>query len=342
MTLLTSQYSGPVLATVNFDDINKETKTLQLEADKAKKDADSLVAHLNSAASKLDANTTIEAESIENTYFAPKSVTSPTTVTLKATATDGTGRSATVAIKVVPGPTLSWKAIPETGTDLAIAANGATWIVGSNATAGGFGVRRSFDGMKKWEDAPGGLSRIAISAGGQAWGINDKGVIFSYSAGWQAMLGKTAKDISVGADGSVWIIGDEPVAGGFAIYRLASDKSGWTKIDGGGVRIAVTPYGNPWVVNDAGDIYARINGKWTKKPGSAKDIAIGPSGAVWVVGTNAAPGGFGVHYLRELDDTWIAGPAGGGVSVAVGPEGYPCVVSDKKGLSCLIDTSPKR
>ena len=74
---------------------------------------------------------------------------------------------------------------------------------------------------------------------------------------------------------------------------------------GGGVRIAVTPFGNPWVVNDS-EPSTRVNGAWTKKPGSP-DIAIGPNGAVWVVGTIAAPGGFGVYYWRDSTSRGLPG-----------------------------------
>lgn len=63
-----------------------------------------------------------------------------------------------------------------------------------------------------------------------------------------------ATDISVGANGSVWVIGTKTVAGGHAIYRW--NGTGWTAAAGGAVTIAVDPSGHPWVTNSSHQIYS--------------------------------------------------------------------------------------
>ena len=147
-----------------------------------------------------------------------------------------------------------------------------------------------------------------------------------------------ATDIGVGANGSVWIVGTNPVAGGYGIYRWTG--SGWTPVPGGATRIAVDPSGNPWVVNSAGQIYNWVGNPWVVNSagqiynwvgndwvvhsGAATDIGVGADGSVWIVGTNPVAGGYGIY-------TWT-GPGlvpvpGGAVVISVGPSGNPWVVN---------------
>ena len=63
----------------------------------------------------------------------------------------------------------------------------------------------------------------------------------------------TARDIAVGANGAVWAVGTNPVAGGFGIYEWTGD--GWLGVPGGAVTIAVAQNGSPWVINSAQHIY---------------------------------------------------------------------------------------
>ena len=71
---------------------------------------------------------------------------------------------------------------------------------------------------------------------------------------WQQLPG-LAVDIGVGADGSVWVIGKNRVAGGYGIFQWTG--SNWRMIDGGAVEVSVGPDGTPWVVNSNGNIYKR-------------------------------------------------------------------------------------
>lgn len=119
-----------------------------------------------------------------------------------------------------------------------------------------------------------------------------------------------ATDIAVGANGAVWVLGTNPVPGGYAIFRW--NGSDWEGIDGGGVRIAVDPNGMPWIVNDAGGIFVLTGGGWQQLPGAATDIAAG-----WAIGTNPIPGGYDIYYWKG-DREW-AGVDGAAVAIADGP-----------------------
>jgi hypothetical protein len=131
-----------------------------------------------------------------------------------------------------------------------------------------------------------------------------------------------ARDIAVGANGSVWAIGTNPVPGGYGIYHWTG--SGWAGVPGGAVTIGVDPNGNPWVINSAHHIFRRIGTSWIAAPGSANDLAIGANGSVWVIGTSPVPGGYGIY--QWTGSGW-AGVPGGAVTIAVAPNGSPWVIN---------------
>jgi hypothetical protein len=132
-----------------------------------------------------------------------------------------------------------------------------------------------------------------------------------------------ATAISVGQNGSVWILGAKPVNGNYPIYRW--NGTTWTPVAGGAARIAVDPSGNPWIVNSAHRIY-HWNGKaWTAYPGSATDIGVGANGSVWILGTNpAGAGNYGIYHWNGK--TWAA-LAGGAARIAVDQAGNPWIVN---------------
>jgi hypothetical protein len=70
------------------------------------------------------------------------------------------------------------------------------------------------------------------------------------------MLPGAATDVAAGANGSVWVVGTNPVPGGYGIYRWTG--RGWAGVAGGAVTIAVGPDGSPWVINSADHLYTRL------------------------------------------------------------------------------------
>ncbi len=74
-------------------------------------------------------------------------------------------------------------------------------------------------------------------------------------------------DISVGADGSVFVIGSDTVIGiGHSIFKLVNGEL--HKLAGcAGVRIAVSPQGAPWVVDQSNQIFKYTPGTWSQLPG---------------------------------------------------------------------------
>jgi len=138
---------------------------------------------------------------------------------------------------------------------------------------------------------------------------------------WDKLVGE-AKDIGIGANNSVWVIGTNSVNGGYGIYHWNGNT--WNSVDGGAVRIDVDSRGNPWVVNSSGYIYQRVGGIWERRPGRARDIGIGANGSVWVIGTNSVSGGYGIYHWNG--NAWNP-TSGGATQVSVGNNGKPWVVN---------------
>ena len=138
------------------------------------------------------------------------------------------------------------------------------------------------------------------------------------SIAWKLLPGK-AHDIGVGADGTVWVIGTGKEGGSYGIYRWTGKK--WSKVKGGGVRIAVGPRGNACVVNHRGDILCHDGNTWALLPNKASDIGTGANGVAWITGPD------GVRSWNGK--TWTL-HSGGLDNISVGPKGYPWGTKDGK------------
>ena len=101
------------------------------------------------------------------------------------------------------------------------------------------------------------------------------------------------------------------------LYRW--DGKAFVQENGFGVRVAVAPNGDAWVVNAAGEIYRRAGGEFRQITGGAKDIAVGGDGTVWVIGTDD-------KVYRWNRTTWDLVP-GEGMAIAAGRRGDPWVVN---------------
>ncbi|NOZ13037.1 MAG: hypothetical protein GXO69_05240 [Acidobacteria bacterium] len=160
------------------------------------------------------------------------------------------------------------------------------------------------------------------------WVVNNTGRVYRLTKnyGWQYIPGRKARDVGVGADGSVWIVGTNPVYGGYDIYRWIKNR--FVRIDGGAVRLDVGPRGAPWVVNKMHDIY-RWNRRWERMPGKAVDVGIGADGSVFVLGTRKIPGGYEIYKWNGSNWKRIPGAA---VRIDVDDAGNPWVVNDAGGI----------
>jgi Tectonin domain len=142
---------------------------------------------------------------------------------------------------------------------------------------------------------------------------------------WQQLDG-AARDVAVGANGDVWVVGTNEAPGGYGVWRR--DGSAWTPTMGAGVRVAVGPTGEGWVINDTQEIF-RIgaDGAAVRVSGKAHDIGVGADGTVWVIGATAETGGYGVYRSADSGRTWSKIP-GAGKRISVDATGKAWLIND--------------
>ncbi|WP_138466155.1 tectonin domain-containing protein [Poseidonocella sp. HB161398] len=212
------------------------------------------------------------------------------------------------------------------GTDIAIGADGSVWVVGNDPRPGGFGIYR-WNG-RVMEDRGGAGTGIAVGPDGLPWTVDDAGNIARLTPeGWRAVPGQ-ARDIGIGADGSVWIIGCDRREGGYGIYRR--EGGDWVDAGGAALRISVSPEGEPWVVTEQNFIFRRLGERWFQVQGGAVDIAVGADGNVWIAGSDHGwHGGYTVYHWNGRNFESI-GSAGGRVAVA--PNGMLWLINFRNGV----------
>jgi hypothetical protein len=217
----------------------------------------------------------------------------------------------------------SWNILPGSATDIGASA-GATYVIGTTAEGSGFGIHK-WNGTD-WTKISGSAVRIDVENNGNPWVVNSLGEIFKRDgSSWKLLPGK-ARDIGIGAEGSVYIIGRTAEAGGYGIYKW--NGSDWTKISGAGVRITVDHTGTPWIIDSAGSVYKRNGNSWKAMPGVGLDIGAGPNGSVFLIGNKTAAGGGHSIYQWSGSD-WVE-VQGGAEFVDIGSGGSPWVVNDSK------------
>jgi len=140
----------------------------------------------------------------------------------------------------------------------------------------------------------------------------------AWSSAWIQFGLRNATDVAVGANGVVWIIGNDPAgAADKNIYRW--DGNTFQQTVGAAVRIAVDPNGKAWVVKSSGSIFRWVEPSWQEMPGKAMDIGIGANGDVWVIDVNGSIFKWDGNNWRQIQ--------GGGTRIAVDPLGNPWVVN---------------
>ena len=159
-------------------------------------------------------------------------------------------------------------------------------------------------------------------------------------------FGCYAESIGVGPNaegssiGDAWVLGTSTDTEGtdYLVYRWVNSK--WVhQTNVVGTMIAVSPTGNPWIVNHLGQIYYYNGSKWELAPGDgcATSIGVGPNaygstyGDPWVIGCDGGYGKNGNVYQLQ-GSTWVQQP-GLGTQIAVAPDlGIPWVITADGGI----------
>jgi len=91
--------------------------------------------------------------------------------------------------------------------------------------------------------------RLAVGPGGSVCFVRDSGAVGCFtSSGKITSLKGNAKEIAIGADGTMYVLGGKGRGGDGTVWRRENNR--WVKVPGRkGVRIAVGGDGNPWIVD---------------------------------------------------------------------------------------------
>ncbi len=128
---------------------------------------------------------------------------------------------------------------------------------------------------------------------------------------WTQIPG-TASQVAAAADGSVWVLSDQPTGSDKYIWHYSGGT--WTNISGAASEIAVAPDGTLYAINSAGGIYKYSAGAWTSPGFGAKSIAAIADGTIVVI-SSAGSGDQGIWHLGTDGVTWTQ-LGGAGVSVS--------------------------
>jgi hypothetical protein len=221
-----------------------------------------------------------------------------------------------------------WGIVGGGARDIAVGGEGTAWVVGTHQVPGGYSIRMRQDDA--WSTVRGGAVRIAAGPTGNAFIVDDEGAIrerLAWNGQWMKYPG-CARDIAVGDNGALWVIGCTRIGGGYSIHKW--NGASWDRAPGAGVRIAVDSKGKPWIVNIDDKIYRfssanPASGEWQQMPGNGTDIAVDPHDYAYVVGTDQE-----VYVWNEQREdrgwnipgraAWVRVGLGGARSVAAGPD----------------------
>ena len=251
-----------------------------------------------------------------------------------------------------------------TAWDIDVSPTEEVWIVSAapHPVQGNYLIKKL---VGTWQQEAGfaGAVRIAVSPQGIPWVITAAGEIYVRTSKdpatgtWQRRTG-CGKEIGIGANGDVWLVGCTPTYGGYFVHKWNGTSFVRENANAGAVRIAVGPTGIPWVVPSDGSVWRRrgtdpASGSWEKQPDiriryqpkagsldSASDIGVGPNGDVYVLGKFQTDPVLDFRQrLYVLNEQPIANPApgrwewvqvrdSGGSFLAVGPNGPWTVATD--------------
>lgn len=189
----------------------------------------------------------------------------------------------------------------------------------------GGNVLRWSNARKTFDSFPGTLVSLAVAPDGNPWGISALGRVFRHTGrSWQQIAGATGSDISVGASGTVMITDASS-----ALYKLNAAGTRFDRVAGNGQLIAVGPDDVPWTVRTDKLVQRCDTNPCTVIAQKATSLAVGPDNSVWLVSDR--------NFLMRLKADGksfevVRTPGHTPAKVAVGPNGYPWVVTSTQAV----------
>lgn len=182
--------------------------------------------------------------------------------------------------------------------DIAAGTSNNVWIVDDGSQPAG-GRLRMNTGRSNWDVVLDNIRCVtmAVADDGYIWTVNGFGHVHRVSpSGDLELKGGSARDISIGINGQVWIVDDATIPesdsrGG--MIRRNTGGSTWDHIltNVRAMKVAITPEGTVWYLDGNGDVFTLhpTGEDLAHRGGTARDIDIGPNGDVWIVDNDGIP-----------------------------------------------------
>ena len=146
----------------------------------------------------------------------------------------------------------------------------------------------------------------------------------STGSGWEAVHNVGARDIGLGADGTMSYV--TPDGNVYTMTASGAQSANMEDVS----RIAVGPGGLAWVVQETGAVFRQTSSGWEQMGGKlARDIAVAPNGDVWTVSQD----GLSLRVYRNGNwqpEYYLEGVEA--ASIAVDSNGNPWFVGSADGL----------
>ncbi|MBE0529446.1 MAG: hypothetical protein IH626_01380 [Rhodospirillales bacterium] len=170
------------------------------------------------------------------------------------------------------------------------------------------------------QTSAGGNASQTLALVGERVVVNGPSGAAAQGASKWVKIDGAARDVAIGSDGTVFVIGTTQEGSGYQIFKRAKTATTWTKLSGAATRIAV--FGTQaWVVNSKGMIFAQSGTGWKKVPGpAAQDIGASAKG-VWIIGVDGK-----IH--QRAGNGWQYVP-GNAQRIDIDQDGRPWVVNEQ-------------
>ena len=265
---------------------------------------------------------------------------------------------------------VKWKMLDLLANDIGIGPQGDIYAAGVDGRVYYYSfLKNKWIGVSGDFDL-GSIMKVAVGTDGTPYIVTTSGSTYFLNVHneWIKLPG-CATDISIGRGGEVFKIGCDIRSNGFGIYKLMSNQKEeikskkncrclrqrgfcpecsynyfskeeddfldryWFRLSGSGVKVAVSPFGNPYVVTSNGMIMVYDDSKW--KPilttGNARDISISNDGELFYLDNYS-------NIFRLIDKKGnVFQLCGVGKAISVGPFSQPVVI----GVDKRVYTSSK-
>ncbi len=166
-----------------------------------------------------------------------------------------------------------WAQMPGRANDIFISPLGLVWIVGASDKTGAIDnnpILQWNETTRKWvKTKDPEATQIAESGGADAayllsirndssvWVYGSPDNAHSTGGKWTKMPGVVGWGISIGGDGTAWLLGDTErnAEECFGLYRLDNVSNTWKKMEGKAQYVAADMNGKAWIINRDGNIY---------------------------------------------------------------------------------------